>query len=505
MRKQALRVVLALLLALASCVPATAIWEGPPDTGVKGEGGSSTTIGVFSSKGGIVLDPDDEGGADKYAVIIVRDADTGQPIEAASAQITAVNAAGDAFMDRDMTNAAGQAVVAAYWGKSYYFYGYKAGYYQTSPVVDPIPELTPVMEGYDPVSAGTPDSPQALAAEDDENSEQTAVVEILLKRYMESSELPEEAFQEPITVTVVKTQGDTAADARVSGALVKVTFTTALGGEVSLCFISDENGQFELTLPADVTRWEWSVKKMADASLKDNSGVTQVSAERSAEIYFNAKAIIPESPGGPFEQDKDNDKDKDEGRGPDRGHGIVIIIRPGGDVSVIDPAAPDKEDGGEGTVTLPEGGSVIYPINSENGGIKVVVPPGTEVKKPDGSIMLPEDNQNSKIILPGKDGVLGTEDDVEVTPALDENGQNRCEIGEDGRVLLPDGGDVLYPDGTTVFAPAGSVVLPDGTIIYPRISFADCNRHAKIWLMLPALLYLTGRFLVLRKEEDGLA
>ena len=106
------------------------------------------------------------------------------------------------------------------------------------------------------------------------------------------------------------------------------------------------------------------------------------------------------------------------------------------------------------------------------------------------------DNDN-EYILPGKDGELGTDDDVRVRPSMDADGKNNSYQREDGAVVLPDGGTVIYEDGTSIDVPPGTIVLPDGTIIYPqeeetgshRISFGDCWFH---WLEILAVIVIAG-------------
>ena len=274
--------------------------------------------------------------------------------------------------------------------------------------------------------------------------------------------------------------------------------------------------------------------------------------------------------------------------GPDKVLGTEddVIVRPGLDNNGKNNATIDKE----GKVDLPDGGEVILPTIPDKGDISIKVPEGTKVN-PDGSLILPDKNQQTEIRLPGKDKVLGTEDDLIVTPNLDGNGKNNTTIDadgkvnlpdggrvtfpsipdqgrvgvdlpagstitadgeitvpagtkkgfvlpgkdavldteddvivepylskkgydnsvirEDGSILLPDGGVVTYPDGTQVKVPGGTIVLPDGTIIYPGgyAKFSDCMFH---WLELLALLLIFvlfyGRYRWLtagcRKLED---
>ena len=91
--------------------------------------------------------------------------------------------------------------------------------------------------------------------------------------------------------------------------------------------------------------------------------------------------------------------------------------------------------------------------------------------------------------LPGKDASLRTDDDVYVIPAFGDDGNDHSYVDDEGRVVLVDGGTVNYPDGSKTEAPAGSMVLPDGTIIYPASAKADwtCYFH---WIELVFLLLI---------------
>ena len=144
-----------------------------------------------------------------------------------------------------------------------------------------------------------------------------------------------------------------------------------------------------------------------------------------------------------------------------------VIVRPGLDDKGKNNATIDRD----GTVKLPDGGDVILPTLPDIGDICVKVPEGTKVS-PDGTITLPDKNQQTEIILPGKDKVLGTEDDLILTPNLDDKGKNNPTIDETGKVTLPDGGRVTFPSfpdmgRVGVELPAGSTITPDGVITVP--------------------------------------
>ena len=144
-----------------------------------------------------------------------------------------------------------------------------------------------------------------------------------------------------------------------------------------------------------------------------------------------------------------------------------VIVRPGLDANGKNNATIDRD----GTVNLPDGGDVILPTLPDIGDICIKVPEGTKVS-PDGTITLPDNNQQTEIILPGKDKILGTEDDLILTPKLDANGKNNTTIDETGKVTLPDGGRVTFPSfpdmgRVAVELPAGSTITPDGVITVP--------------------------------------
>lgn len=144
-----------------------------------------------------------------------------------------------------------------------------------------------------------------------------------------------------------------------------------------------------------------------------------------------------------------------------------VIVRPGLDDKGKNNATIDKD----GKVDLPDGGEIIVPTIPDKGDIRIDVPGGTKVD-PDGTITLPDNNQQTQIILPGKDKVLGTEDDLILTPNLDDKGKNNTTIDETGKVTLPDGGRVTFPSNPDmgrvgVELPAGSTITPDGVITVP--------------------------------------
>lgn len=168
-----------------------------------------------------------------------------------------------------------------------------------------------------------------------------------------------------------------------------------------------------------------------------------------------------------------------------------VIVRPDKDKDGNNNSSIDET----GKVTLPDGGVLYVPSIPDQGKIKVMLPEGATVTA-DGTITIPEGTKRG-YVLPGKDAVIDTEDDVLVDPFSGDNGCDNSVLREDGSVLLPDGGTVTYADGTVITVPSGTVVLPDGTIIYPEtakyISFWDCYLHWLILVIAIVVIVITGR------------
>ena len=201
---------------------------------------------------------------------------------------------------------------------------------------------------------------------------------------------------------------------------------------------------------------------------------------------------------------------------PDDNQNIKITL-PGKDMILDTPddltVLPELDDGGrnhahigeDGTVSLPDGGSVYFPSSPDAGKIRVMLPDGSTVTA-DGRISIP-DGTKKGYVLPGPDAVIDTADDVVVDPELGDNGQDNSILREDGSVLLPDGGTVTYPDGTAVHVPGGTVVLADGTIVYPesgsRLGFADCYFHWAELLVLVLLALISMGIYRRQKKSMG--
>ena len=74
-------------------------------------------------------------------------------------------------------------------------------------------------------------------------------------------------------------------------------------------------------------------------------------------------------------------------------------------------------------------------------------------------------NGSGSITVPGKNGVLGDDDDVTINP--NDKGQKPAWKDDKSGVKVPDGGTVALPGGTVITPPNGSWVKPDGTVVLP--------------------------------------
>ena len=179
----------------------------------------------------------------------------------------------------------------------------------------------------------------------------------------------------------------------------------------------------------------------------------------------------------------------------------------GDDVTVTPPADGTELTPGKGFIEAPAGSEITQP----SGTIKVVE--GTVTVYPDGSIVVPDgskvtdkdgnevtgpttidkdgktDIDNTKpiqkpdgsIVVPGKDGVTGTPDDITVKPAGPNEPAGRTD--DDGNVIItnPDGAEVTIPgnDPEEVKVPNGTVIAPNGdmTLVY-TIKYVDASGNA---------------------------
>lgn len=179
----------------------------------------------------------------------------------------------------------------------------------------------------------------------------------------------------------------------------------------------------------------------------------------------------------------------------------------GDDVTVTPPADGTELTPGKGFIEAPAGSEITQP----SGTIKVVE--GTVTVYPDGSIVVPDgskvtdkdgnevtgpttidkdgktDIDNTKpiqkpdgsIVIPGKDGVTGTPDDITVKPAGPNEPAGRTD--DDGNVIItnPDGAEVTIPGNNPeeVKVPNGTVIAPNGdmTLVY-TIKYVDASGNA---------------------------
>lgn len=127
----------------------------------------------------------------------------------------------------------------------------------------------------------------------------------------------------------------------------------------------------------------------------------------------------------------------------------------------------------DGTVYVPEGSKVQLPDGSEIKGETTVDPDGT----PDADNTKPVQKPDGTIVLPGKDGTIGTgADDITIAPAGPNQPAGR--IDKDGKVTItnPSGADVNIPgsDPADFKVPNGTIIEPNGdmTLLY-TIRYVD--------------------------------
>ena len=82
-------------------------------------------------------------------------------------------------------------------------------------------------------------------------------------------------------------------------------------------------------------------------------------------------------------------------------------------------------------------------------------------------------NADGSVVHPGPDGKPGTKDDITVKPNPTDN-TKKPEVGPDGSIKVPDGGEIVIPgantptDDKTVTVTPGATVKPDGSIVIPE-------------------------------------
>ena len=77
-----------------------------------------------------------------------------------------------------------------------------------------------------------------------------------------------------------------------------------------------------------------------------------------------------------------------------------------------------------------------------------------------------QQGDNGELTIPGKDGQLGTGDDITIKPNP-ANPDEKPSIDGNGNVKVPSGGEIELPGGETIVPPDGTVVKPDGTVVLP--------------------------------------
>ena len=146
------------------------------------------------------------------------------------------------------------------------------------------------------------------------------------------------------------------------------------------------------------------------------------------------------------------------------------------DVTVQGPTVQEKPDG---SVTLPEGGTVKPGENAPT----VNVPNGSTVK-PDGTVETPnggtvKPNADGTITQPGPDGKLDTPADNNTVKPND----GQADIKPDGSITLPNGGTTKPGENAPeINVPNGGTVKPDGTVTTPNGGTVKPNNNGTITL-----------------------
>ena len=127
----------------------------------------------------------------------------------------------------------------------------------------------------------------------------------------------------------------------------------------------------------------------------------------------------------------------------------------------------------DGSVFVPKGSKVQLPDGSEIKGETTVGPDGN----PDVDNTKPIQKPDGTIVLPGKDGVIGTgNDDITIAPAGPNKPAGRIESNGDVTITNPSGADVNIPGSNPADfkVPNGTVIKPNGemTLLY-TIRYVD--------------------------------
>lgn len=241
------------------------------------------------------------------------------------------------------------------------------------------------------------------------------------------------------------------------------------------------------TAPADWTFMGWSTARAASQNAtfyEDEASITLRDKDTLA-LYaivykVDADTKVVTLPGADGKADSSDDVTVTPAAGstitPGKGYveapaGSTITLPGNKTITVIEGTVKVYPDG---SVYVPDGSKVKLPDNKEvdggNGGT-TVKPDGTE----DTDKTQPIQKPGGTIILPGKDGKTGTDDDIIVKPNGDKPAGR---IDADGNVTItdPDGADVTIPgnDPADVKVPNGTVITPNGdiTLVY-TIKYVD--------------------------------
>lgn len=241
------------------------------------------------------------------------------------------------------------------------------------------------------------------------------------------------------------------------------------------------------TAPAGWTFMGWSTTQVASQSSSFYADGAEVTLEdgKPLNLYailykLDADTKVITLPGKGGQPEGDDDVTVTPGAGADLTVDKGFIKAPAGsEIKQPANATPIKVIEGEvnvypdGTVYVPKGSKVQLPDGSEIKGETTVDPDGT----PDVDNTKPVQKPNGTIVLPGKDGVIGTgNDDITIAPAGPNQPAGR--IDEDGNVTItnPSGADVNIPGSNPADfkVPNGTVIKPNGdmTLLY-TIRYVD--------------------------------
>lgn len=281
-----------------------------------------------------------------------------------------------------------------------------------------------------------------------------------------------------------KYSADIVFDPNTGDAIATQTVTSA----ESATFIRNLDAYTQhFTAPAGWTFMGWSTTQAASQSSSFYADGAEVTLEDGKPL--NLYAIL-------YKLDADTKVITLPGKGgqPEGGDDVTVTPGAGADLTVDKgfikaPAGSEiKQPANATPIKVIEGEVNVYPDGS------VFVPKGSKVQLPDGSEIKGEttvgpdgnpDVDNTKpvqkpdgtIVLPGKDGVIGTgDDDITIAPAGSNQPAGR--IDEDGNVTItnPSGADVNIPGSNPADfkVPNGTVIKPNGdmTLLY-TIRYVD--------------------------------